>query len=1128
MLKKCLSEKSELLSFLKEVDSGKSASVFGASFGEKSLMINAVSGLKVFVALNEADALSMATNLGKLGEKVCLYYGESGINIASKIKDKLIFLSNLLTCKATSVVITKTALTETYPSPRDVMDIITKLSVGQNINFKGLISALVRQGYKTTSAVSQQGEISYRGDILDIFGVGEKLPVRLSFWGDEIESIKRFNKDTYDTINDEKEITILGANLNLDVTEKQVRESFDNHKIYSLTSDAKDRLEQIKGEVLREVELGSVPYYYHAMVNSGMRFTCFLPSDATIFIDNPKRLIESISDENKILVKQYNLLLSRGEITHSHKPYFNIISNYFAGLKCVGFQNLVNSNPLFNAEVFYQFKSVSSDNFYGNTNSILNDVKHYSENGYTIILCLKNDFSAINYEGILTKSGYKVNLISSQIGIKKSAINILPLSINFSSVIQDEKLAILGLSKIENKPKSVKTFTKEEMPTKGDYVVHSVHGVGLCEGTQKLKLTSEEKDYIVVSYAGGDKLFVPCENADLISKFKGGDVKPKLNKMGGQDFEKVKNKVRASVKQMAFDLAALYKERQNLKGFKYKKDEGLETMFKASFPHEETPAQTTAIKDIFADMEQGRVMDRLICGDVGFGKTEVALRAIFKAVISGKQVAFLAPTTILSTQHYNTCKTRLSQFGIEVGLLNRFRTKKEQEQTLADLASGKCNVVCGTHRLLSSDVKFENLGLLVLDEEQRFGVNQKEKLKTLRKNLDVLTLSATPIPRTLHMSLINVRDISIIDTPPEGRLPVQTYVIEYSDGVILSAIEKELARGGQVLMVYNRVEGIYDFASRVQNLVGSDVPIDVAHAQMDARTLEGKIEKLYAGQTKIFISTTIIENGVDLPNANTIIVCNANTLGLSQLYQLRGRVGRSDKLAYAYFTYFGSLTDDAFKRLDAINEFTSLGSGYKIAMRDLEIRGAGSVLGAEQHGHMEKVGYDMYVKLLNEAVSEAKGEKVKEEKEVLIDVNIPAVIPEDYVKLTEERIDLYKKLGEAETKEAQEKTLKEIAEKYGEVPVEVKNLADIIYIKNLAREAGVKRLVVNQNACSIYFYKENFNLSPSFTKVLGDFEYKAVLSFEAVPVVKIDLKTMPTRQKLAVLEKLFILLKQLI
>ena len=652
------------------------------------------------------------------------------------------------------------------------------------------------------------------------------------------------------------------------------------------------------------------------------------------------------------------------------------------------------------------------------------------------------------------------------------------------------------------------------MPKVGDYVVHETHGIGRCIALQKLNLNGTEKDYFVLEYLGGDKLYLPNEQADLISAYMGGDAQPRLHKIGGEQFAKIKQKVKEGVSKLAVDLLDLYAKREKIKGFVYSQDNYLYQEFENAFKHTETNDQLLAINDIKNDMHSTKIMDRLICGDVGYGKTEVAMRAIYKAVLDGKQVAFLCPTTILAEQHYQTAKERFNGFMVNVAVLNRFKTKSQQEQILKEVKEGKVDLLIGTHRLLSSDVVFKDLSLLVLDEEQRFGVGDKEKIKDLKKNIDVLTLSATPIPRTLNMALTGIRDISIIETAPRERIAVKTFVSEESDTLILNACKRELARGGQVLYVYNRVEHIYEQAERLKELL-PNARIGVAHGQMPEKLLEQTIMSLYNKEFDILVATTLIESGIDLPLANTLIVIDSDRLGLGEMYQLRGRIGRSDRVAYAYFTYNPSkmLTADAYKRLDAILEYTELGSGFKIAMRDLEIRGAGNILGKEQHGHLEKVGYDMYCKLLESAIKELKGEKVKEIKPVKIDVAISALLPETYVEAEEDRVKLYSNISQIQTEDEYQSAISLLNETYGNMPNEAQNLLKIAYLKNLCVKLGVRRVLINANVCKMYLYKTKEIMTEGLSRELSQSKCGS-LAFEDTPVLVFDLGFATTSSRL--------------
>ncbi|MDE6583729.1 MAG: transcription-repair coupling factor, partial [Clostridia bacterium] len=657
------------------------------------------------------------------------------------------------------------------------------------------------------------------------------------------------------------------------------------------------------------------------------------------------------------------------------------------------------------------------------------------------------------------------------------------------------------------------------LPKIGDYVVHSFYGIGRCKDIVRMKLSHFEKDYFVLEYRNGALLYLPTEQANLLSSYVGGDA-PRLNALGSSEWTKLKQKVKEDLKEVAITLAKIYKERQEKKGFVFVRDEELETQFANAFVFEPTPDQAQAIEEISKDMESEKIMDRLVCGDVGFGKTEVAFRAIFKSVYNGKQVAFLCPTTILSEQHYRSAVQRFAGFGLRIEVLNRFKTEKQTKEIYQRLQEGKIDILIGTHKILNENLKFQDLGLLVLDEEQRFGVKDKEKIKRLKTDIDVLTLSATPIPRTLHMSLSGIRDISVIATPPRDRLPIQTYVSPYSDQLLQDVISRELSRNGKALILFNRVAQIYEFRNHVASLL-PNASIGVAHGQMEEAELAKVINELYDGKFNVLISTTLIENGIDLPTLNTLFVVDCDSLGLSQLYQIRGRIGRADKLAYAYLTYDGGrvLTEDAYKRLEAIKEFRELGSGFKIAIRDLEIRGAGNILGKEQHGHMQKVGYDMYVKLLEEVTKENSGQKSGNEKEIKLELMLDAYISEDYVSSQSERIIFYNRISRISTQKEYDQVVGQFEESCGAVPAEVENLCKIAFLKNLAGNFNVKKIKVNNAECLIYFYKSEEIIDKRLSNV-GKF-YDTCLKFEELPILKVNAKG-KVRDKVDLLIEMFL------
>nr|WP_244262766.1 transcription-repair coupling factor [Thermoanaerobacter siderophilus] len=665
--------------------------------------------------------------------------------------------------------------------------------------------------------------------------------------------------------------------------------------------------------------------------------------------------------------------------------------------------------------------------------------------------------------------------------------------------------------KIRNADK-IKSFTELEV---GSYVVHVNYGIGKYEGIEKIKVDGIIRDYLKIIYAGGDTLFVPVEQLDLVQKYVGPtDNPPKLNKLGGSEWLRAKRKAKKAVADLAKDLIQLYAKRQMVKGHAFSPDTPWQKEFEEQFPYEETEDQLRCIKEIKEDMEKDRPMDRLLCGDVGYGKTEVALRAAFKAVADGKQVAFLCPTTILAYQHYTNFIERFKEFPVKIEMLSRFRTPKEQAQIIKGLAEGTIDIIVGTHRLLQNDVKFKDLGLLIIDEEQRFGVVHKEKIKKLKENIDVLTLSATPIPRTLHMSLIGIRDMSVLENPPEDRFPVETYVMEFNEELIKDAILREIGRGGQVYFVYNRVNGIEKMASLVKDLVPG-CRVAVAHGQMEESQLEKVMIDFLNGEYDVLVSTTIIETGLDIPNVNTIIVYDADKLGLSQLYQLRGRVGRSNRLAYAYFTYRKDkvLSEVAEKRLEAIKEFTEFGSGFKIAMRDLEIRGAGNLLGAEQHGHINAIGYDLYLKLLEEAIRNLKGEAPKEEITTTIDIKVNAYIDSSYIEDENLRLEMYKKIASIESREDMIEISEELVDRFGDYPKPVEALLEIAYLKAIASQLYITEITEKGNVVILKFKDmESVNMEV-IEKVIKEYGGNLIFSSQVQPYLTYRFNKKETIQK---------------
>ncbi len=967
------------------------------------------------------------------------------------------------------IISTSKILSTLLPNLDDFKANILTLEKNKEYNRLDIGRKLISIGYKKVETAISRGEFSVRGDIIDIFNTVDDTPTRLDFFDISLEEIY-----TYDSIDFEKKeclntISITPNKLMLTNESEQIINSLknlavDNPIFYDIISSLENKQD--------------IPLEFIAPFTNSL--STFLDTDIPIVINNFLQVENQINLNYEDLNKKLNNIFKSEEIINLYKNNKKLLKNNEIYLKysykIVFFENFdLNSTDIKNRLnssnfIHIDFKTKNFPSFLKNISSIKNELNPYLEK--QIYLCLD---SLDTYKSI--EKIFKETAIPYTTNKNAKGIILTELKIPYNICFGDEEKFYIGSTNFAHK-KQFKSETKSSikyLPKAGEYVVHSTHGIGRCEGVVNVNVSGIDKEFFKIIYRGGDSLYVPYENADTLSLYMADGENISLNKLGGKEFLNEKLKAVKSIEDMSHDLLELYAKRKATKGFKYPEDDYIYTEFENAFEYTETIDQLQAISDIKQDMTTGKVMDRLICGDVGFGKTEVALRAVFKAIQANKQVAILAPTTILSLQHFMTANTRMKEFGVKVEMLNRFRAKKEQSAILEDLRLGKINVICGTHRLLSNDVKFHDLGLLVLDEEQRFGVKAKEQIKQIKNNIDVLTLSATPIPRTLSMSLMSIRDISIINTPPVDRLPVKTYVLGYNEDIILSAINDEINRDGQVLIVYNNIEYIYKLALNLEKKLDNPrAHFDVAHGQMSEIALENAIKRLYDKETNIFVSTTLIENGIDLPKANTLIVIDSDRLGLSQMYQLRGRVGRNTEQAYAYFTYNKGkvLTEDATNRLQAIAENTELGSGFKIAMRDLSIRGAGELLGKVQHGHMVKIGYDMYTKLLNDTLKRLKGEKVDIEREIKIDIAIASKIPYTFVDDETERLKIIAKISNISDKASARTTLNELIISYGKLPNEIYTLTNITLLKSLAIKCGVKLITINKSRIAVTFYND--------------------------------------------------------
>lgn len=948
---------------------------------------------------------------------------------------------------------------------------VIDFEVGKTYLLDGIKEKLVGLGYERSNLIENKGQFSIRGGIVDV-GLSEKIGVRIEFWGDEVDSIRFFQISSQRSTEMLKEITIFPA----------------HELIVQDLSEAVKNIQEKYPEEIEDIELikngdyiSKINKYFNEFYENQASFLDYMSDEYLLLLDEKSKINQR---ESNIIEDNNKLIASLVEKEKFVPEAIENISKFEYNFEEKQIIYLEQNDSIKNIQKYY-FET-REINFYNlQLDLLLADIVTYQKNKKKVVLLAGNEISAKKLCNILKEN--QINYKHEQ-----EAENVKPGEIivtigGFSSGFENYDLNLIVVSlqnnfeePVKRKKKLSSTFKDSEKIVfadlkPGDIVVHQTHGIGQFIGVNTITADGVTKDYIKIKYRNDDILYVPTNSLDSVRKYIGGgdNSSPRLNKLGGKEWSATTSKVKKNLEAVAKDLIELYAKRQKIKGFSFSPDTPWQKQFEDSFPYTETDDQLRCIQDVKKDMEKPQPMDRLLCGDVGYGKTEVAIRAAFKAVMDQKQVAYLVPTTILANQQYEEFKTRMQEFAINVELLNRFKTKKEQDEIIKKLKLGEVDVVVGTHRLLSEDVNFKDLGLLIIDEEHRFGVKDKEKIKKLRTNIDVLTMTATPIPRTLHMSIVGVRDMSVIYEPPHNRKPVQTYVLEYDQEVITEAITKEIERDGQVFYLFNQVEGIEKKANEISMLV-PEAKVGFAHGKMSGRELEEIMESFINQEINVLVCTTILESGIDIPNANTIIVENADRLGLAQLYQIRGRVGRSDKQAYAYVTYKRDklLSEVADKRLKAIKEFTEFGSGFKIAMRDLEIRGAGSMLGEMQHGHMEQVGYDTYCKLLDEVIKEMQGIEVVEEQDVQIDLAVSSYIPDNFIENSSQKIEIYQNIALCRTEEELQNVIDEVIDRYGRLPKELENLIDIARIKQLARKANILKIAQRENGIVFYFVKE--------------------------------------------------------
>ena len=1052
------------------------------------------------VTYNELQAKKIIKDLAYFEDNV-EYFPKKEIlayDYLTESKDSLFerieVLNNIINKKAKVIVTTIEAVMQPMIAKETLYKNLLNLKVGQELNLDKLKETLINLGYERYDVIEGKGQFSIRGGIVDI-AVNSKSGVRIELWGDEIDSIRKFNILTQRSTDMLEETSIYPAfEYVLENSIEQVCKKIEESKYAGVLNDiAEEDIEQIKsGDYISKIDK-----YFTFFYNKQESILDYLDKDCIVFLDEISKIkarSENIIKDNETILK--GLVEKRKipiQILEQTMDYIKIIDKtkekqtIYLENKEIGFTDVQSMHAKRNG---YSF-SYREVNFFRSSMDLLFEElqKANKKSKQTVVLCGNYD-NAKKLSKLLEEKNIKytldenletdivpgVTVLTSgtiSTGFESYDLNLLVISASELFVSREKKR-----TRLSQNFKEGETVIFSDLKI-GDYVVHKTHGIGEYIGVNTIKADGVTKDYIKVKYKDNDILYVPISSLDNIRKYIGAEKgAPKINRLGSKDWEKTKARVKNNLREVARELIELYAKRQHSKGYSFSKDTIWQKEFEDSFPYVETDDQLRCIEEVKKDMEAEKPMDRLLCGDVGYGKTEVAIRAAFKACMDQKQVAYLVPTTVLAQQQYESFKERMEKFPIRVDVLNRFRTPKEQKQILEKLEKGELDVVIGTHRILSKDVKFKNLGFLIIDEEHRFGVKDKEKIKEIKTNVDVLTMTATPIPRTLHMSILGIRDMSVIYEPPQNRKPVQTYVLEYDDEIVREAITKELEHDGQVFYLFNNVEGIEAKANKIQALV-PEAKIGVAHGQMSGRELEEIMQDFIDKKINVLVCTTILESGIDIPNANSIIVENADRLGLAQLYQIRGRVGRSEKQGYAYIMYKKDklLSEVADKRLKAIKEFTEFGSGFKIAMRDLEIRGAGSILGEMQHGHMEQVGYDMYCKLLDQVVKEMKGIQVEEEIDVQLDLDVSSYIPDEFIEDSNQKIEIYQEIALCKNEDEIKDITDSIIDRYGNMPKEIEKLLDIARIRNECRAKNIIKVAQKSDKVIFYFDEKTFDFS---------------------------------------------------
>ncbi|MFP4456128.1 MAG: transcription-repair coupling factor [Clostridia bacterium] len=1124
--------------------------VFGVSGTQKyALSAATISKLEkqtIIVAVDERQAIQWVEQLKRFNpNREVIYFPENDLRIQSMlladshdiVKMRIEAIHALAKGEGT-IVSTVSSLMQLLPKPETINELTLTIELNSEFKQATLIEKLINSGYERKIQVDSKAQFSIRGAIIDIYPLNRDNPIRVEMFGDEVDSIREFD------VADQRTIKII-EKANVSPAYEMCWKESSKEGLTKLENEIESMKVKVSKDVynsweqdlirLKDGSKGSqYSQYSYYFLNKAVSLFSFVKDDSFVIWDDPARLeekanlfLKEIEDDPSILPIQKN----------GYKHYKDLVEEASEKGRSLTLSLLTRKVRSHQPVSLHSFVTKEANNYHGQINFLKNDIDKWINNKYKVVLAVpekKADelykyFASTKYD-VLLMDDLGDDLPNGTLVISKAELDqgfempeLSLIVLTEKEIFGIERKKKMRISNVEDKAqKRLLDYRELEV---GDYVVHVSHGIGVYQGIKTMEINDIQKDYISIRYKGKDRLFVPIDQIHLVQKYIGAEGKrPKIYSLGTSDWQRVKNRVKKSIQDMAKELLYLYAEREKNKGYAFPEDNEWQKEFEESFPYQETRDQLKAIEEVKDDMMSDKPMDRLLCGDVGFGKTEVALRAAFKAATDGKQVAILVPTTILAHQHYQTMLDRMSKFPLKIAMLSRFRTRKENEKTIYELNAGLVDIVVGTHSLLNDKIKFKDLGLLIIDEEQRFGVRHKEKIKKMKSNIDVLSLSATPIPRTLHMSMVGMRDLTLIETPPENRYPIQTYVIEYQDKIITEAIKREIERNGQIYFLHNRVKDIEFVAAKLEKMI-PHAKIAVGHGQMGERQLERIMIDFHKKEYDVLVSTTIIESGLDIPNVNTLIVEDADKLGLAQLYQIRGRVGRTDRLAYAFLTYKKSkvLSEVAEKRLTAVKEFTELGSGFKIALRDMQIRGAGNILGPEQSGFMIQVGYDLYVQLLEEAVNELKGIKENKPVEVDLDLNISAYIPDRYIKNSDLKIEMYKKIIAINSENDYLDIVDELIDRYGEPPMSVRNLILVAQIRSMAEKLSVVE-IKRKNLTYQARFSQNANVSP---KLIQDLWHEYQEKIQMVPqdldvILSVKMDDSTIENQLLVLKSIFL------